>query len=606
MNNSEKIDQYLSGEMTASEKNAFEVLLANNVELQQEFDIQQKLINAAINAGLKAEFAKAMPVRSIFKRPSTWLLSIAASVTVFFIYNYRQSIFPGNDNIIEKERENNIVLQNGRPFVDPPLSAADMPFLEYRINAEKADTIVYPSGSVICFPANSVVDDLGKPVKGIVNINYREFSDPLDFFVSGIPMLYDSAGIKYNFESSGMCEIKAFKDNKALFVNKHAKPVINFASGNKSLLHNVYFLDTANRKWEYTGKDIVTELRKNDHSKQPVVAGNTAEYDGMPVKPVKPVKASGDNHAFSIEIDPGSFEELYAYDRLKFEVVDLSTYKPSDADEHWSNVQLAHTSTEGIYTVTFSNTRRQVTYTVKPVLEGADYDAAMKTFNEKKIAYEQARKNRLALEQVETDSITARNKAFVEKFNRDKEWNDIANKLIIARNKKMKELKQQKMAELEKANAMNKQAAETQMALIEMFEKRYPSDQGKTSMIFRSFAVSGFGVWNCDHPEIPNEEIPLFAKFTDSLNNSVGFSSIAVVYKGFNGITQFPSQQIRVIPGKENMIWSILGQRFFYFSYKDFVNAGIAGNTKSFVFRMRQSGKDISSYKEIRELVESL
>lgn len=600
-NNSEKIDQYLSGKMTASEKAVFEDQLSNDAELQEELDIQRGIIDASVDAGVKAEFAKAMPARTVFKRPSTWLTLAAACIALFLLYNYRQNIFPVNDIMHKKDI---LSLQPGYPFVNPPLPAADVPFMEYSINAEKPDTIVYPSGSIICFPANSMLDESGKPVKGLVNIRYREFADPLDFFVSGIPMAYDSAGIKYNFESSGMCEITAAKDNKALFVNKNAKPVINLASHNKSSLHNVYFLDTVNRKWEYAGKGIVTELTKTDHSKQPAATASNNEYEGIPVKPVKPVKA-GDNPSFSIEIDPGSFEELYAYDHLKFEVVDLSTYKPSDADEHWSNVQLAHTSVDGIYTVIFTNPKRQVSYTVRPVLEGADYDAAMKIFNDREIAYEKARKARIENEQARADSAVARNKALVEKINKDEEWNNKMNDLVRESNKKMRELRQLKMDELEKSIAISSLAAEAQVALMDMYEKRYPSDQGKTNMIFRSFQVSGFGVWNCDHPQYQNE-VPLIATYTDASNNPIRFPSVAVVLKGFNGITQFPIQEIRVIPGKENMIWSILDQRFYYFSYKDFLNSGISATSKSFVFKMRESAKDITSYKDIRELVENL
>lgn len=54
----------------------------------------------------------------------------------------------------------------------------------------------------------------------MVKITYREFADPIDFFVSGIPMEYDSAGRKYNFESSGMCEINAYKDDIAVLLTR--------------------------------------------------------------------------------------------------------------------------------------------------------------------------------------------------------------------------------------------------------------------------------------------------------------------------------------------------------------------------------------------------
>jgi hypothetical protein len=82
---------------------------------------------------------------------------------------------------------------------------------------------------------------------------------------------------------------------------------------------------------------------------------------------------------------------------------------------------------------------------------------------------------------------------------------------------------------------------------------------------------------------------------------------MSVVYKGFNGITQFPSPaQIRVIPGSENMLWSIMDGSFYYFTYADFSRAGIGRNSQSFTCRMRKSLTQVSSYEQIRQLLEKL
>ena len=603
-NNNIQTDRYLQNEMSASEKAAFEDQLTNDLTLKQEVDIQRQIMNAAIHAGIKTEFAKAMHGNNIFKKPATWVLLAAASLTLILVYNFRQLIFPENE--IHQEAVVNTMFQKSLPFINPPLPAVDVPFIEYSINAEKADTIFYPTGSVICFPPASMLDEFGEPVKGNVKIAYREFVDPLDFFVSGIPMSYDSAAVKYNFESSGMCEIHAYKNDKAVFVNKNARPEINLASNNNSALHNVYFLDTVNRKWEYTGKDIVTELKKIARSKQTSTAAVATEKNNIPVKPVRPALASGSNPAFSIEIEPGSFEELFAYDRLKFEVTDQSNYRRSDANEQWKNVELKHTAKEGIYTITFTNDKRKVFYTVRPVVEEADYEVALKIFNEKNKAYEQSLKNRIVKTQALTDSITAINNTLVEKMNKDNEWNNKINNLVIESNKKVRALRQLKMEDIEKATEANKLIMQAQWEIMQATEQRYPSDAGMNSVIIRSFSINGFGVWNCDHPQYPTQQVPLFAKFTDSLNYPVNFSSVAVVYAGFNGITQFPSQQISIIPGKENMIWGIKDKTFFYFTYKDFAKTGIDRNSKTFVFQMRQTKKEISSYSEIRELAGNL
>ena len=122
-----------------------------------------------------------------------------------------------------------------------------------------------------------------------------------------------------------------------------------------------------------------------------------------------------------------------------------------------------------------------------------------------------------------------------------------------------------------------------------------------------TFTIERFGIWNCDHPQYPDREISVEAIYTDNDNNSIYLPFTSVVYKGFNGITQFPmSQSIRVIPGSENMILSIKDGLLYYFSYKDFMAVGITKYTRKATFKMRKSSKQISSYVEIKELIDKL
>jgi hypothetical protein len=603
--NSIEINRYLQHEMSEAEKAAFEDQLAKDNALQQELQVQRQIMNAAVHAGVKAEFAKAIRTKVILKRTLTWGTIIVVCVVAVLVHEFRHSVFPALGFGDSRQVETNISAKITRPFIDPPLAAIDVPLSVYNFNAEKGDTIFHPSGTVIYFPPSALVDGSGIPVKGNVRITYREFADPVDFFVSGIPMGYDSAGVDYDFESSGMCEIYAYKDNNPVFVNKNAPPEINLSVKNKSLLHNVYFLDTVNRKWNYMGKDIVTEV-KNIVPSNSISTTALSFENNIPVKPVKPSMASVDKPAFSIEIDPGSFEELFAYDRLKFQVEDESSYRRSDANEHWENVKLEHAFAESIYTVTFTNSKRKVSYKVRPVLEAADYEAALKIFKQKNAAYEQALKNRVVKEQAESDSIDAKNKRMEEKMNADNTRNIKINNFITERNKKVRELRKRSLTETEKANAGNQLLDEDQVLLMEMDPAKYAGDMRSSAEIMRTFAVNRFGVWNCDFPLNGYGGIAVFSSFKDSLGNTIFFSGVAVVYGGMNGISQFPSTQIRIIPGKENMIWGIEDSTFFYFTYKDFEAANIDRNAKTFTFRMRSSKKKISTYNEIRELVGKL
>lgn len=641
-NNTIQINNYLQNEMSAAERVAFENQLANDKELQYELEVQRNIINAAVNAGMKYEFAKAIKKQFIIRQFIKWGIVIFVSAIILVIFIFRQ-------NILHSSNTENVIKQKDsiatKPFINPPIASINVPFSEYSFDAAKGDTIFYPSGSFICFPANAFVDASGNIINGIVSVNYREFVDPVDFFVSGIPMDYDSAGIKYNFESAGMFEINAYKDKIAVFVNQNAKPQINLSSKNKDPQQNVYFLDTVARDWKFIGKDKITEVKKlakadqtysSDNIPAELIGNATSEdyiteeapKEAKPkpllnqIKPVKPLKATPGNQTFSTEIEPGSFEELFAYNHLKFEVVNEadSKYKASDADEHWDNMKLDRTSTEGIYIITFTNSTRSVSYKVRPVLESGDYDAAIKVFDEKNKAYEQALNNRVERDKVASDSVIKMSKELEAKWNAENERIQKMNEVIIARNKKMKEMQEQQAKEMERQQKeyerlgkeqqqqweKSMELAKQQQLLYEKAQEKYYKDQKLSTEVIRTFAITNFGVWNCDNPML-NNSILINSIFTNSTNATINLSTATVVYKGFNGIMQLATPStIRVMPKKENMILGVYEDEVYYFSYKDFMNAGITAGTKDYTFKMQRSEKKISSYVEIRELIDKL
>jgi hypothetical protein len=72
-----------------------------------------------------------------------------------------------------------------------------------------------------------MLDDQGKVITGKVIVRFKEFSDALDQYLTGVPMTYDSAGKKFQFVSSAMCEIKAEKDGLPVHVNPAHKTEVS-------------------------------------------------------------------------------------------------------------------------------------------------------------------------------------------------------------------------------------------------------------------------------------------------------------------------------------------------------------------------------------------
>lgn len=140
-----------------------------------------------------------------------------------------------------------------KPFVNPPLPALNPSFESYTFNAEKGDTLRYKTGSVISIPPEIWVDTAGNVITGEIKVKYREFHDAYDIFLAGVPMAYDSAGIKESLQTAGMFDIRAFKDSNEIFVKEGSNMNVKMASYDGNSDYNFYSLDEKAKNWAYKG-----------------------------------------------------------------------------------------------------------------------------------------------------------------------------------------------------------------------------------------------------------------------------------------------------------------------------------------------------------------
>ncbi|MBI3512093.1 MAG: hypothetical protein HY064_15655 [Bacteroidetes bacterium] len=143
-----------------------------------------------------------------------------------------------------------IALNKIHPLVKEPIPGLNVVKNIYSENALTGGTIEYPSGTKIIIPENAFVDANGNTVKGDVTIDYREFRDPVDIMLSGIPMNYDSAGKKGHFVSAGMFEMNASVDGKEIFLASGKNVQMQFAVVDTARNFNFYRLDEKNG-WTY-------------------------------------------------------------------------------------------------------------------------------------------------------------------------------------------------------------------------------------------------------------------------------------------------------------------------------------------------------------------
>ena len=122
------------------------------------------------------------------------------------------------------------------------------PMTTYTVSTEQGGTFSYPSGTQLTVPANAVTYADGTPVKGNFELQYREFRNPAEIALSGIPMTYNEKGMSYNFSSVGMYELRGTQNGKELNLQKPITVDFNCTKAVNDA--DFYQLDDKTGEWE--------------------------------------------------------------------------------------------------------------------------------------------------------------------------------------------------------------------------------------------------------------------------------------------------------------------------------------------------------------------
>jgi len=261
--------------------------------------------------------------------------------------------------------ENNQVKQS---VFSIPFANVQIKNTTYQISNERDTVLTYKTGSKILIPKNAFVDKNGDSIKGDVKLTYREFTNPFDIYLGGIPMVYDSAGIEQVFETAGMLEINAYSQDQPVFPNPQNKIQVQMNSFQKGGEYNVYQLDTITGNWNNLGKD---KVEIDDYNKS---------LASLPQVPPAPKKAG--QFSFSIGDDTGNYPELNIYQNVLFEPVD-NKYCGGNSTE----IKIKDLG-NGIYEVLFiidayGVHKEQSCKCYLAFKEGVDYDNALKVYQNK-------------------------------------------------------------------------------------------------------------------------------------------------------------------------------------------------------------------------------
>ncbi|MCB0397414.1 MAG: hypothetical protein KDD36_12200, partial [Flavobacteriales bacterium] len=144
----------------------------------------------------------------------------------------------------------------------------DVDFTEYIVEASEGASLEYTSGTRIIIPAHAFLNNIGRPLKGKVKVRYRELNGAMDIFLAGVPMHYDSAGVRNELESAGMIELRAYQNNgEEVYPNPDNKIRIQLASNETTNSFNLYNFDEKSRNWVYQGKDEVAIFEADENGR---------------------------------------------------------------------------------------------------------------------------------------------------------------------------------------------------------------------------------------------------------------------------------------------------------------------------------------------------
>ncbi|MEO1625655.1 MAG: hypothetical protein AAFV25_10910 [Bacteroidota bacterium] len=533
----------------------------------------------------------------VARRPRRMLFYISGAVAAALIGFFVYSNFSDATNYYEDSRQ----YFASQAYINPPQLNVSPQYYSHTFQAEKGTIHRLESGSQLDIPASAFIDGQGQIVRGQVAVKYREFHDYVDFFLSGIPMEYDSAGVQYLMESVGMIEIYAEKDGSRINVapGKDIKVAlvseinIPLAEADRKPNYNVYLLDVDQRNWTYKGKDnieILSEerptnmgpedvmqqklqrkLKSIEQSAKQKLAAVEAEWPTL-VPPVKPERANEDDPVFSFNFTDKSSGSQELADQYANTMWQLNPDKNPNfnrgaaASIDWEDMKL-RALPAGDFELTLIHSSNQMKLIVNPVLTGEDFNKAMRQYNEQLQQYQQQLQERAAAMKAPKDKI-------------------------------------EKEAAQARLNA--RQEYETELASYKGNQEA-PSAQMVRRKILNKFTANSFGIWNCDRPSL-QQLATVKGEFVDTKKKSSYLENTAyLVDKSRNTVRRFytgKGVEVSFNQQAENLLWLVTADnQIAVMRPEEFKR--ISKSSESYAtFIMNVVNQDIRSEEDVRSILE--
>jgi WD40 repeat protein len=161
--------------------------------------------------------------KSLTKTAAVLLVTVCAFVLYWFLYSPK----PSSSASIQS------------PFKDPTINVA---YSTWETDVEETKTFYLPNGSYFRVPAHAFCFRNGEPVKGKVQLKYREIRKLADLIVSGIPHNLSEGIDDQYLETAGIFEIRGWQGEEPVYLVNGKSIEVNMLSSNADTDFNHYFL----------------------------------------------------------------------------------------------------------------------------------------------------------------------------------------------------------------------------------------------------------------------------------------------------------------------------------------------------------------------------
>lgn len=585
-----------------------------NPEKPSSEEVRQHMDFDALLEQFEAEEKQRPKVVQMRRRPiKRWVLVAASfALVVMATFAIQQAFFK-----VQKAE------QIARPFINPPIKTIQKLFTTIEVDAQKGGQFVMDDGTKIFVPKNAFVNTSGAMIMGTVMLKYRKYQNIEEIFLSGIPMQYDSANVRYDMASIGMMELTGAYKNDVIEIRPNKSLTVELVAQtdlDKIKDYNVYQLDTIAQNWKYvtldditidldkaTSKRIDAALAESEIVKKIALAHRELKQvkatktnksqqatNFLPQKPIAPKRANGEDFvldfdlsAFAnveddefgddfdesqpnevIEQEPYRSEDLTEYANIMWEVSadQEEAYNKAISDITWRTVELYKIDNQN-FSLKLATGQTKVELMVSPVLSGRELDIAEAKYRQDLVEYNQLLAEYQQHSTPETGEINEEYEAKLNALN-------------------------QEIALLQRAYNKARIAVMREMDL-----------NLKNQTIVNRFNITAFGIWNCDKPE-PVEKRTVSANFQDKNGNAIDYYMVYVADKNNGRVQRFYTNQktkITYNPNAENVLWLVSKKgKIAVAKATEFTKIG---NENQFTFTLEKLSQRVDSKEDVKRIL---